>query len=141
MLDSYRELLDELLGTPSAIRDAITEHGEPAIPDAAADVIAVVTGRDQAVLARLQSMTQRTDAYLPTLQIPERADRDVATLVEQLDQARGELVSLLMNLSLRDWERTAISEEDGEITLAEEVERHVDFDEEQLARFRELVQR
>lgn len=139
MLESYQDLLDELLGTPSAIRQALTERDGAAISDAAADVMADVIGRDRAVLARLQTMTKQTDAYLPALTFPGRGDRDAATLVEELDHARGELVSLLMNLTLRDWERTAISEEDGEITLSEEVERHVEFDEEHLARFQELV--
>jgi len=42
----------------------------------------------------------------------------------------------LMNLTLRDWERTAIDETDGQVTLADEVERHVEFDEDHLARIR-----
>jgi hypothetical protein len=40
---------------------------------------------------------------------------------------------------LKDWERTATHDIDGEITLAEEVERHVEFDEDHLGRIRAAV--
>jgi hypothetical protein len=56
-----------------------------------------------------------------------------------MEQARGDLVSLLINLSLKDWARTAIDETEGEETLADEIERHVEFDETQRARFRDIV--
>ena len=44
-----------------------------------------------------------------------------------------------MNLSLKDWERRAIHETEGEITLADEIEYHVEFDEEQRRRLQELM--
>ena len=59
--------------------------------------------------------------------------------MEELEVARGDLVSLLINLSLKDWTRGAIDETEGEITLADEVERHVEFDERQRQRLRESV--
>jgi hypothetical protein len=39
-----------------------------------------------------------------------------------------------MNLTLKDWERVATDDVDGETSLAEEVERHVEFDEAIVAR-------
>ena len=39
-----------------------------------------------------------------------------------------------MNLTLKDWARVGTHEIDGEITIAEEVETHVDFDEAMRAR-------
>jgi hypothetical protein len=60
-------------------------------------------------------------------------------LLDEMDVARGDLVSLLMNLNLKDWERAAIDEHEGEVTLAEEVERHVEFDETHRRRFRDLL--
>ena len=50
-----------------------------------------------------------------------------------MEQARGDLVSLLINLSLKDWARPAIDETEGEETLADEIERHVEFDEDAAA--------
>lgn len=137
MLDAYRDLIDELLGTPAAIREAVTA-GDEARPDVP-EMIAALRDRDRAVLERVQTVTRRESPYLPELVIvPEVGDRDLSTLLEEMETARGDLVSLLMNLTLKDWERPAIHETAGEITLADEVERHVEFDEAQRQRIRGL---
>lgn len=52
-------------------------------------------------------------------------------IVAEMEAARGDLVSLLINLSLKDWERTAIHPTRGELVLADESEEHVEFDEAQ----------
>ena len=136
MLDNYRDLIDELLGTPAALRRLAAERGEP-LPATATRLIAELRDRDRAVLKRLQTMTREPHPYLRALGPVEPAvPDDDAALLAEFDTARGDLVSLLMNLTLRDWERTAIHEVDGEITLAEEVERHVEFDEDHLERIR-----
>jgi hypothetical protein len=44
-----------------------------------------------------------------------------------------------MNLTLRDWERTAIHETEGQLSLVDLVENHVDFDEDHVARMREQL--
>ena len=136
MLDSYRDLIDELLGTPTMVRVLVGER--TTLPAEAAALITGLRDRDQAVLARVQAMLRGPSTLLSPLgDAPGgEAKVDAATLLAGLDTARGELVSLLMNLTLKDWERTATHAVDGEITLAEEVERHVDFDEE---RRRELT--
>jgi hypothetical protein len=81
-------------------------------------------------------MTREREPYLPAPPPPTDApvSTDGETLLREFDTARGELVSLLMNLTLRDWERTAIDAVRGEITIADEVERHVEFDEEHRGR-------
>ena len=137
MLDNYRDLIDELLGTPTALRQLAAARG--ALPAAAARLIAELRDRDRAVLERLQTMTRQRDPYLRALRPVEPAWADDAALLDEFDAARGDLVSLLMNLTLRDWERTAIDEADGAITVADEVERHVEFDEEHVAQLRRAI--
>ena len=134
MLDNYRDLLDELLGTPTALRRLIEERAEPISPEAAR-LLDELRRRDQAILEQLQEMTRREEAYLREPR-PAGADdgADVPSMLAEFDSARGELVSLLMNLTLRDWERSAIHETRGETSLVELVEQHVDFDEEQVRR-------
>lgn len=139
MLDNYRDLIDELLGAPTALRGLVGDTARD-LPAEAARLLAELRDRDTAVLARLQTMTRERDAYLPTVApsgvaVPD----DGETLLGEFDTARGELVSLLMNLTLRDWERTAIDEAAGEITVADEVERHVEFDEAQRARLEKAL--
>ncbi len=139
MLDNYRDLIDELLGTPSEVR-AMAEVAGGALPADAQRLIAEVRDRDVAVTGRLQTMMRDPDPHLPVLaDLAVDAPGETDELLAGMDQARGDLVSLLMNLTLKDWERTATHDVDGEITLADEVERHVEFDEDHLSRLRAAV--
>lgn len=137
MLDNYRDLIDELLGTPSELRRLLDERSEPPTADAVRMLVELLA-RDQIVLGQLQEMTRTNNAYLRVPAGPESmTDSDVPTLLADFDTARGELVSLLMNLTLRDWERTATDEKSGEVRLVELVEAHVDFDEDHVAKLRQ----
>jgi hypothetical protein len=136
MLDNYQDLIEELLETPKVVRELL---GNGASPEALA-LVAELRDRDLAVLDRLQRMTRQQNAYLKALPSDEElaanrsnAEDDADALLSSLDVARGDLISLLMNLTLRDWERTATHEILGEVTVAGEVEEHVEFDEEHLA--------
>ena len=137
MLDAFRELIDELLDAPRNLRDlSVTETTS----DDARELVAAMTARDAAVLERVQSMIRQTTPLLRALPDPSPADGSSPELMDRFDTGRGELVSLLMNLTLKDWERTAIDESGAEVTVADEVETHVEFDEqsqEQLARLLE----
>lgn len=140
MLDAYRDLIDELLDTPNVVRSAIEAGEESTVSPEAKRLIAEMRDRDRAVLGHVQSMTRHETPYLRALHLEEPAsDEDLPELLEAMEAARGDLVSLLINLSLKDWERRAIHETDGEITLADEVERHVEFDEDLRRRLQELT--
>lgn len=138
MLDSYQDLIDELIGTPTALREGL-DGWEGPVPAEAARLIAELRDRDLAVLERLQTMLRQRDPVLKALPEGGRA-RSEATDPEAalvgFNGARGEVISLLMNLTLRDWERSAIDAGGAKIALDEEVERHVEFDEDHVARFR-----
>ena len=140
MLDNYQDLIDELLGTPQLVRDMIAAGN----PEALRLVLAMRT-RDRIVLERLQRIKNQIDPYLKPLPpvenllegIEPETDRD--ELLASFENSRGDLIPLLMNLTLRDWERTATTDAEGTITLADEVETHVEFDEEQRANLEALV--
>jgi hypothetical protein len=136
MLDNYQDLIEELLGTPKIVRELLANGASPE----ALALVLELRDRDIAVLDRLQRMTRQQNAYLRSLPsidelAAERAApaEDTGEALSSLDSARGELVSLLMNLTLKDWERVGTHEIRGEITVAEEVEEHVEFDEAHLA--------
>jgi hypothetical protein len=140
MLDAYRDLIDELLDTPTMIRGAVDAAADDAVTSDVKQLIAAWRDRDRAVLTRIRSMTRQEAPYLRALQEEEAtAEAPWPDLLGEMETARGDLVSLLMNLSLKDWERRAIHETEGEITLADEVEQHVEFDEAQRRRLRELL--
>ncbi len=139
MLDNYRDLIDELLGTPAALRSLGGDAGPEGLPAPVISLIGELRDRDLEVHARLQTMRNERNPYLRALAEsprPMAGSEDAEAALQGFDAARGELVSLLMNLTLKDWERTATHEVDGEITLADEVERHVEFDEDRLAQAR-----
>lgn len=135
MLDNYRDLIDELLGTPSTLRGLFAAN--PAPSGEALRRLAELRNADATTLDRLQRLTREHDPVLPTAGAPSDAEPGTATdLLAGFDAARGEVVSLLMNLTLRDWERTGLDAGGETVRLADEVERHVEFDEAQVARIR-----
>jgi|SRR5579884_123106 len=144
MLDSYRDLIDELLATPTTVRDLVAALPPPAVPVTVPGLVAELRERDRAVYQRLQTMLHQPNAHLRALAAPATAmpapAAELPALLDALDTARGDLVSLLMNLTLKDWERTATHETEGEITVADEVERHVEFDEDHLARIARAIE-
>jgi hypothetical protein len=129
MLDAYRDLIDELLSTPTEIRGLLEQNSEPS-PEAVR-LIAELRDRDMAILAVAQRMTREDTPYLQPERDLEHKTEDAREILAEMETARGDLVSLLINLSLKDWERGAIHPSKGEIVLADEVEEHVEFDEAQ----------
>lgn len=128
VLDAFRELIDELLGAPATLRAAgVADTSDPAVLSS----LTLVTSRDWALIDRIQT-TIRKD--VPLLKAPVDPDPAAvsAETVDEFDRARGELVSLLMNLTLKDWERTFIDWNGREISVADDVENHVEFDEDQI---------
>lgn len=135
MLDDFQDLIDELLSTPALMR-TIFANAEGAPPEKIVAAVSALHQRDTIVLDRLQRLTHGDGSiYFPQLPAIDAAiaaapaPDDLDTFLNEFDTARGDLVSLLMNLTLKDWERTATDDVEGEVSLADEVERHVEFDE------------
>ncbi len=140
MLDAYRDLIDDLLGTPSEIRTLIDASGNATVSPVTLLRIAELRDRDRAVLERAQVIVRQENPYLSELHMPEAmGNHELMPLMDEMDTARGDLVSLLINLSLKDWERSANHETEGEVTLSDEIEQHVEFDEAQRRRIRESL--
>ena len=135
MLDSYRDLIDELIDTPTALRGLFDNVTAPS--DETLALVRELGTRDAAMLDRLNLMLRQQDAVLDPLP-PDAAGPadDADTALSGFELARGELVSLLMNLTIRDWGKSAIGADGEETTVSDEVEDHVDFDEQHLAAIR-----
>src|SRR5919107_4348794 len=140
MLDAYRDLIDDLLSTPSEIRELVQAPGVSDTSPETKRLVAEIRNRDRAILDRVQAITREETPYLPALRVSESpGEEDLSALLEEMERARGDLVSLLINLSLKDWTRGAIDETEGEITLADEIEQHVEFDERQRSQLRASI--
>jgi hypothetical protein len=129
VLDAFRELIDELLNAPGVLRSAGVDSGDHPETRSA---LALITERDAALLDRIQkTIRQNTPVQKSPPDKPSAAalEGSAAELMARFETGRGELVSLLMNLTLRDWERLAIDWHGHELSVADDVERHVEFDE------------
>jgi hypothetical protein len=129
VLDAFRELIDELLSAPAALRDAGLDS---TTDEQALAALALITERDAALLDRIQKTIRTNSPVLkapPAVPSEESLVGSPADLMARFDTGRGELVSLLMNLTLKDWERTAIDWNGEEISVADDVEQHVEYDE------------
>lgn len=148
MLDSYRDLIDGLLEAPSRMREVL---GEPVPDDAPAGIVAVLRemrAREAATLRRAQSVMRRENATLRAIEDePEMAaltsDVDLTDTPEALlasfNHYRSEVISLLVNLTLRDWEQPVNHAVLGETVLSEEIEDHLTWDETLLDRVRAVA--
>jgi hypothetical protein len=145
MLDSYRDLLDGLTEESTTLREML---GNPVPDDLSPEVVALLKeqrGREAAILRRSQSIMRKQNVYLRAIEEePEVANAgDAQQSPEELMTAfvhdRGELVSLLMNLTLKDWERPVNHSVLGETTLSDEIEDHLTWEEEMLDRFRSAL--
>ena len=111
MLDAYRDLIDDLLNTPSEIRALVDTPGGSEMSPEAKRLVAEIRNRDRAILKRVQAITREETPYLPTLRLsPSAGDEELSAILDEMEVARGDLVSLLINLSLKDWTRGAIDD-------------------------------
>ncbi len=142
MLDSFQDLIEGLTETPSELREIL---GNPVPDDVPGDVKVMLTElgtRERVQVRRVQAVMRermprlRAIEYEPELRaLDEHTDTPEAMLTEYNNQ-RSELVSLLVNLTLRDWDQKVDHDQQGEITLADEIENHLSWDEEMLEKLR-----
>ena len=142
-LDSYRELIDELASFPTTLRDAAANAGDP--PDGEWDIARIVahlrTG-DEFWSERISLMLNQTEPFLP--EFGAAADERTEALLENsvednLDgfgEGRGQIVSMLMSMTLGDWDRGGTHELHGVHTITDTVEAIADHDDDHLAQIK-----
>lgn len=139
MLDSYYELIDALSETPRRLAALAPEpEGAPRAQEhgGLAAIVMHLIAVERVYRGRMQEILARDGAYLRSLEPDPAAageTEDLRATLDELARERGKTMSLLMNLSLRDWERTGIHDEYGELSIEDLVERLVDHDAEHLA--------
>ncbi len=137
MLDNYRDLIDGLLETPTTLRAALSDPVPETIAPAIASLLLELRVREAVNLRRLQSIMRHEPVLLLAMQDepdmralrPATGDPTPEADLASFSHDRSELISLLVNLTLRDWERGVNHDRTGETTLADEVEDHLTWDE------------
>ncbi len=146
MLDSYRELLDIVVQGPTQLKSAAETAGEP--PEGewnAAQVVAHMAAAEHLWLERLNLLLREKEPRIrpggsgKSAEIQEQLmGGSIDDNLDAFNTTRGEIVSLLMGLSLRDWERSGTHDIHGEISIADVVESIVDHDAEHMAQLQAL---
>ena len=141
MLDDYQDLIDELTGTPTALRDVL---GTPVPDDISPEVralLAELCSREAVEVRRVQAVMRERKArlrpigYEPEMRALQEVEGTPEELLTRFNHDRSELISLLVNLTLRDWDQAVDHEEKGEITLAAEIDDHLTWDEGMVEKF------
>ncbi len=139
MLDSYRDLIDSLLPTPTTLREALgTPVREDISPEQAARLHELAV-REAVNLRRMQATLTRE----PLMLLAIEDEKELKALREggwvgfspeedlaAFSHDRSELISVLVNLTLRDWERPINHDRSGDTTIADEIDAHLTWDEE-----------
>ena len=141
MLDSYRDLIDGLLHTPTTLQDILGSQPGDASPERQT-LLHEARVREAVNLRRAQSIMRNQRVMLLAFEDePEmvalragdsqepNSEDDLATFSHD----RSELISLLVNLTLKDWERPVDHDRTGDTTLADEIEDHLTWDEDLVA--------
>ena len=142
MLDSYRDLIDGLLPTPTTLQEML---GSPIrdVPAEQAVLLRELRTREAVNLRRAQSIMRNQRVMLLAIEDePEMValrggnapEPDPVDDLATFSHDRSELISLLVNLTLKDWERPVDHDRTGDTTLADEIEDHLTWDEDIVAR-------
>ena len=141
MLDSYRDLIEGLTEESTTLREML---GNPVADDLAPDALMLlkeVRAREATMLLRAQRMMRHDNINLraietePAVLNAQKLEGSPEDLMAGAQNDRGELVSVLINLTLKDWERKVPHWVLGETTIADEVENHLTWEEDTLPRF------
>ena len=141
MLDSFQDLIDGLTQTPSSLRSLLGNPVPDDIPENVRLKLAELCTREKVEVRRLQTVMRERKARLRPIEYETeltRLDEAVSTpeaMLTEFNNERSELISLLVNLTLRDWDQKVDHDEKGEITLADEIEDHLTWDEDMLEEF------
>lgn len=145
MLDAYRDLIEGLTEESTTLREMLGTPVPDDLPTDAVSLLKEARAREAAMLQRSQRIMRGENVNLraiesePALQAAADLEGTPEELLDGFIYDRGELVSLLINLTLKDWEKKVPHWVLGETTIADEVENHLTWEEETLPRFEGLI--
>lgn len=140
MTDAYGEMLDDLSHTTTRIQELSEQYGDnPPAGSAddwgAARILRHMSEVEKLYRDRMQRILTQETPYLKSVELSADPGEglEFRPELEAFAIERGETISLLMNLALKDWERTGIHDEHGELSVEDISERLIDHDNAHLA--------
>ena len=141
MLDAYQDLIEGLTDESTTLREMLGTPVSDDLAPEALDLLKVVRAREAAMFTRAQKVMRGEQVNLraienePVVKAAAELTESPEDLLTGFQHDRGELVSLLINLTLKDWERKVPHYVHGETTLSDEIEEHLTWEEETLPQF------
>jgi hypothetical protein len=149
MIDAYHELIDELSSTPERLRAAFSGHDSPPRGTntdwGPVETLAHMVDTERVYRGRMQVMLTKHVPYLrnfdqaKTAEEEDYASREFTGLLDEFANERGETIVLLVNLALKDWDRTGVHDELGEVSIEDLAGELVDHDEDHLVEIQRLL--
>ncbi len=143
MIDAVNELIDELSKTTEILKQKLGERDDitPQSTDnwGPVEIVAHMATQEQVQRNRMQEILTKHVPYLKDWD-PEKAakEKDYSSmgmsevLAEFVDQ-RGDTLVLLVNLALKDWDKTGVSDTMGEVSIEDLASDLIDSDQKYLA--------
>jgi hypothetical protein len=132
MLHPYQELIDLLAETPrrlTALLEQASSDGEGQRAQLAR-VVAHLAAVESLMRERILRMVAQDTPYFRAVDLSALAETTTSLreALDKLGRERGDTLTTLMTLSLKDWERPAIHERLGQVTVEDLVEQLVEHD-------------
>lgn len=140
MLDAYRDLVEGLTEESNTLRNMLGDPVEDDLEENVVTLLKEARAREAIMLSRSQKIMRGENVNLraiesePSVRNAAQIEGTPEEILAALIHDRGELVSLLINLTLKDWERRVPHWVLGETTLSDEVEVHLTWEDEALSR-------
>jgi hypothetical protein len=149
LIDSVNELIDELSETPETLKQWLGDRTDIQ-PQSAEnwgpiEIVAHMATTEQVQRNRMQEILTKHVPYLKDWDPVEAARQkdyssmDMPTVLAEYVDQRGDTLVLLVNLALKDWDRTGMSDTLGEVSLEDIAEELIDHDQKYLAQLREIL--
>lgn len=149
MIDSVNELIDDLNQAPEILKQRLGERDdiEPQSPEdwGPVEIVAHMAENERVQRNRMQEILTKHVPYLKDWDPAEASKkRDYSSMgmsdvVEDFVDQRGDTLVLLVNLALKDWDRTGMSDTMGEVSIEDLAGDLIDHDQQQLKRLDEIL--
>lgn len=150
MIDSVNELIDDLNQSPEILKQRLGDRDDiqPQSPDnpGPVEVVVHMAENERVQRNRIQEILTKHVPYLrdwdpnTALQQKDYTGMSMSQVVEDFVDQRGDTLVLLVNLALKDWDRTGVSDTLGEVSVEDIAGDLIDHDQQQLKRLDEMLE-
>jgi hypothetical protein len=149
MIDSVNEIIEQLSATPDLLKEWLSDRDdiEPQSVDdwGPVEILGHMAETERVQRNRMQEILTRHVPYLKDWDPAEAAKtKDYSSLnlkgaLDEFIDQRGDTLVLLVNLALKDWDRTGVHDTLGEVSIEDIASDLIDHDDEYVARLRAML--